>query len=229
MRRSPDFKRSQAGTCEFDVPIVTMIGPLPALDKHRGNSTVAKRMIMYRRPKRTFMVLAGICLLSACSPARAANHYVSQSGGTFSGGSACNGQTTESIATFNGATPSAGEKDTLCGTITTTLQINASGTSGNLIAILADTGASIQVGGGSGKAIEMNSNTYLLLDGGTACGPGVSVSGCGQLAITNNGSPQGGFATNDLATLFDSMCSSAGTVEIRNWQLGPVYQHTSPS
>ena len=170
-----------------------------------------------------------IIVLLACAPLLAANHFVSQSGGTFSGGSACNGQTAESIATFNAATPSPGEVDTICGTITTTLQINASGTSGSLIEIKADTGASIQVGGASGATIALNGYTYLLFDGGIACGPGVAMSGCGQLAIANNGSPQGGFATNDLASLFSGNCTANGTIEIRNWQLGPVYQHTSLS
>jgi hypothetical protein len=119
---------------------------------------------------------------------------VSQTGGTFSGGSACNGQTTISLATANssrswgsGATQiGPGTTVYLCGALTTTaggviLNIQNSGTSGNPIIILFDLNATAEApyfagdgnlnesscGDATCGGIEANGQNYIIIDGGT--------------------------------------------------------------
>src|ERR1700721_1025344 len=67
--------------------------------------------------------------------------YVAQSAGTFSGGTACNGQAAESIATFNAGTEAAGNTYYFCGTIKTTVNIHGSGNSSSPITFKWDTGS----------------------------------------------------------------------------------------
>jgi hypothetical protein len=132
--------------------------------------------------------------------------YVSQSGGTFSGGTACNGQTTQSLSSFNTAsnwtsgTPTGNKigPGTLvyaCGTFTVAVsgvgfQFQGSGTSGNVIELLFDTGANI-TSPAMGAGIDLNSQSYILVDGGTPCGRGTTCSanfsGTGTIQNTLNG------------------------------------------
>jgi hypothetical protein len=159
-------------------------------------------------------------VLFSASIAHAATTYVSQSGGTFSGGSACNGKTTVSVATFNGQSPSPGDTIYFCGSITSAVQVKASGTAGNVIAYIADTGASIQIQGTLNTCpIVVNNHNYLLFDGGGAGGTN------GILAVLNNGS---NLAALNLVSAFCSEGNSTN-VEVRNWKLGPIYQHTDPA
>lgn len=108
----------------------------------------------------------------------------------------------------------------LCGAITTNLSVHGSGTNGHVIEVLAESGASVQIPNGNGGCpITVNNNNYLLFDGGGAGGTN------GILAVLNNGS---GLATQSLVSAFCNS-SSSGNVEIRNWYLGPFYQHTDPN
>src|ERR1039458_8383908 len=70
------------------------------------------------------LALMFVCLLAFARYSSAATTYVSQSGGTFSGGSACNGQTAESVATFNSSQTASATYE-LCGVITTPLAVQA--------------------------------------------------------------------------------------------------------
>ena len=113
--------------------------------------------------------------------------YVSNLGGNFSGGSACNGQSTISESTFNSTTLAAGSTYYLCGKLLSALNINgAAGTSGSPINIIFDLASSVSppnVGQG-GSAVTLNSN-YVTLGGITACGPGTTC------ATNENNSPTG--------------------------------------
>lgn len=163
--------------------------------------------------------------------------YISQSGGLFSGGSACNGQTAVSVATFNASTPSAGNIYYLCGTITSPLTIGGSGSAGNVIQFLWDAGARISVA--FGNSINVGSQGYLLFDGGIPCGPntacyanesasptGYPASITGIIEATANGS---GLANQNVATQAFNGCSACHDIEIRNLIIRNLYQHTSTS
>ena len=95
---------------------------------------------------------------------------------------ACNGQTAITYSTFNAASLSPNDLTYICGTITTNAaQIipNGSGTSGNPITIKFDTGASFSpaacnLGGGSNICFNLNGLSWIVVDGGTPCGPGTA-------------------------------------------------------
>ena len=162
--------------------------------------------------------------------------YVAQSAGTFSGGTACNGQAAESIATFNAGTEAAGNTYYFCGTITTTVNIHGSGNSSSPITFKWDTGSRISQP--VAQAINLNgSSSFLLFDGGTPCGPGTScdtaeqanmtgyVSGqTGIIEATANGS---GLANQSFTSQAFINCNGCHDIEIRNLIIRNLYQHTS--
>ena len=164
--------------------------------------------------------------------------YVSQSGGLFSGGNNCNGQTAISVATLSSTVQSPGDVNWLCGTITSGFTVDGSGSNGNPIQFLWDTGARISVP--DGQIINLNSESYLLFDGGTPCGPGsscylnesISPTGypsniTGIIEATANGSALANQNTTTQAFYGCSPCG--GTIEIRNLIPRNLYQHTSTS
>lgn len=169
-----------------------------------------------------WLVFAVMFFILATGFSTAATNYVSQNGGVFSGGSACNGKITESIATFNVNTPAVGgEVDILCGAITSQLKINGPGAAGNVNEILADSGASIQLQGSANTCPIAFQGAYnhWLFDGG---GPGGTN---GILAVLNNGSSP--LATQNPVSAFCTGMYALGDIEVRNWMIGPLYQHTS--
>ncbi len=112
-------------------------------------------------------------LLLVTASAFGTTRYIAQTAGTFSGGSACNGQTAITPATFNSTTLSPGDTAYICGTLTAAagasnfLTIGQSGTSGNPISIIFDTGAVITATYWSGPVIYFPSLSYITIDGGT--------------------------------------------------------------
>lgn len=131
------------------------------------------------------IVTLTVMVLIAEPPAsNAATRYIAQSAGVFSGGSACNGQTTIAAATFNSTTNSPGDTDYVCGTITgsaggNVLTIKGSGTSSSPVNVIFDTGASLSApycnsgGNNSGCLIvstPQSPQSYITVNGGTACG-----------------------------------------------------------
>lgn len=180
--------------------------------------------------------VVAICSRNACGSGQTV--YVAQSAGTFSGGSACNGQTAESVATFNAGSESAGNIYVLCGTITTPLKLNGSGTSGNVITMKWDTGARISQPVAQG--INLNGATaYWLFDGGVACGPGTECDvveaanqtgyATGQTGIieaTANGSA---LANRSATSQAFYGCSGCHDIEIKNLIMRNLYVHSSMS
>jgi hypothetical protein len=161
--------------------------------------------------------------------------YISQNGGTFSGGSTCNGQTTISLSSFNSGKQSAGNVYVLCGTITSALSITGSGTSGNVLEVLWDTGARVSLT--TGNAITMGANSYVLFDGGIPCGPGTNCATVESSNLTGYATGQTGIieATNNgtgmSAVESDSFygCNNCHDIEIRNLIMRNGYVHTSTS
>lgn len=116
-----------------------------------------------------------VMVFAAC--AFGTTRYIATSAGTFSGGTACNGQTTITPSTWNATTNSAGDINYICGTITiptgaTGLTAKGSGTSGSLISLIFDAGAVLQSvsfggspGGSVGGGIVFNNVSYWTVDG----------------------------------------------------------------
>jgi hypothetical protein len=160
-----------------------------------------------------------------------AQTYVSQSGGTFSGGTACNGQSTQSVATFNASSPAAGTTIEICATsgnpITTPMVLSGNhGTSGSPINIYFDIGAiiSAQCGASTG-CLDIASQSWVLVDGdptnSTSCGfvNYANATSCnGTIQNPTNGT---GLATqNNSVGIVADACLNC---EIRNLNIGPLY------
>lgn len=166
--------------------------------------------------------ILAILLLSI--PAAATTRYVAQTAGAFSGGTACNGHTAITVASFNALTLSAGDTTYLCGTITgaagaSGIAINQSGTSGNPITVIFDTGAVMTSPyWGTGAAIGITGDAYIVIDGG---GPGGTN---GIIEDTANGSA---LANQQDSIAIVGPCTPG--CEIKNLLGENLYVHSSSS
>jgi hypothetical protein len=178
-------------------------------------------------PIQRSVVLAGIMILLNIS-SFGSTTYVSQNGGSFSGGSACNGKTTISESTFNSSKPSPGDQVYLCGVLAnaTGLYVGGSGTSGNPITITFDSGAKISVPYCNSICFNLGGQSYIVVDGGTPCGPSTLCSstdtGTGIIEATGNGT---GLANQFIPT--QGIVSTGSNIEVRNLILRNMYQHKS--
>lgn len=111
-------------------------------------------------------------LLLFSSVAFATTRYVASTAGSFSGGTACNGQTAITPTTWNGLTLSAGDITYICGTITgsagaTILTGHGSGSSGSPITLNFDTSAVIQAPycNGTNGCIDVHGLSWWVVNG----------------------------------------------------------------
>ena len=93
------------------------------------------------------------------------NFYVSQSGTGAEDGLSC--ATAAPVSTLSSSTVwAAGETIHLCGTITSTITAQASGSSGNPITVKWETGAKVSQAV-CGPCVSLSNRSYITLDGGT--------------------------------------------------------------
>ena len=167
---------------------------------------------------------------------QAANIYLSQSGGTFSGGTACNGHSAQAYTFFNssGNWGSGGSQigsDTvvwICGTIAcsgagaSALTFQGSGTSGHPVTIKFDTGGDLSCSsywgdnaftGGPG-AINCSSKNYVTVDGNNV----------GIVENTNNGTGLGN-QHNSTGIYFND----CGNPTIKNLTISNIFLKTNVS
>jgi hypothetical protein len=166
-----------------------------------------------------------LAVLMLAVTAHAATHYVAQTAGVFSGGSACNGQTAVTPTTWNGTTIATADPTYLCGPLTTSaggtiLVPHNGGTSGNPIQIVFDTGASLQAPYFSTSgAINLGSLSYVTVNGGTN----------GFIQNTLNGSSgatcPGGACSYQQST--EGIYTVGGNVTIENLGIYNLYVHIS--
>lgn len=189
-----------------------------------------------RIPRASLIVLACTFFLAMSGfPVALANTvFIAQSGGTFSGGSACNGQSTQAVSYFNSSgnwtsgTPTGqqigpGTTVYLCGTISSQLAFQGSGNSSNPITLIFDSGAEMSASGTTWHANEplyLVNRSYIVINGGTNNVGG----GTTDLQATGNGT---GLATQVSISAID--VSGASNITIENFGCGPLYQHTSAS
>lgn len=172
--------------------------------------------------------------------ASATTRYVAQSAGTFSGGTACNGQTAITPATFNALTPAPDDITWICGTLsftsaTTGISVNGSGTSGHPIVINFDTGGIIQAGnwGSGGAALRLDNQNWITVDGkgaGNAAAGTFTPVGIIQATLsgTTGGACIGGACTDDNGGTGISGQTTTNIV-IKNLLIRDMYLRTSTS
>ena len=187
-----------------------------------------------------------VVTLPTFGAASATNVYIAQSAAGSANGSGC--ANAYAVTFFNSSAnwgPSAtqigaGTTVHLCGTVTSELSFNGSGTSGSMIELLFETGASIQIspGADSNGAVNLGSNNYLVIDGGanTPCGWNTATDKrtgyCnGQIENMLYGSNDaicpGGACTTQANSGGNLIQGRGNNVEIRNLRVGPSYIHTA--
>jgi hypothetical protein len=168
----------------------------------------------------SFVILASFVPVSE---AAATNVYIAQNAAGAGNGADC--ADSLSVSWFNnsvnwgsgGSQIGPGTVVHLCGTITTTLTVNGSGTSGNVIEILFESGASITVATCNGACLNLGGNSYILIDGGAnrPCGWNVATNASegtcnGVIQDTANGTA---LANHNADT---GISISGSNVEVRN-------------
>jgi hypothetical protein len=146
--------------------------------------------------------------------------YVAQNKVGFDNGSSC--ANAHSATWFNTAENweagagkiSGGDTAHLCGTITSQMVVQASGTAGNVITLLFESGAKISqpVCPGSSGCLALNNRSYITVDGGTN----------GVIENTANGTVR----TNKLPSI-GVLATSCSNCEIKNLAINNIYVHTN--
>lgn len=163
-------------------------------------------------------ILRLISILALCTQAFGTVTYVAQTAGSMT----CNGgtHTAVTVATANGLTPSPGDTFYSCGTITAsagatnfiTVLDGASGTSGNPITWIFDTGSIITATYWSGPVFNLGSSSYITINGGTN----------GTIQATTNGTGLANQQDNAVGVY-----SAGGShVIVENLTVSNLYVHT---
>lgn len=176
-----------------------------------------------------FAIFLGIFAASFSLPAAATTRYIAQTAGTFSGGTACNGQTAITTSTFNSTTLSAGDIAYVCGTITGSAGANGiipknGGSSASPIVINFDTGASLQAPYWGGNSFNGPTGAMIIGVNNVTINGGTNGLIENTLNGTSGGSCPGGSCGNQQAST--GIYVSGSNVEIENVQIGPMYVHT---
>lgn len=164
------------------------------------------------------IIVSFLSLLIAC-PLSAATKYFAQSSAGGNTGVDC----ADAIA-LSGVTWTAGNTYHLCGTVTSQVSPAVSGTNGNLITIIFESGASISKAGcGTTGCINLNGLSYFLIDGSpsaTPCGvvSGTAVFCSGTISATGTGSGQ---SSSDSVGIYAR--GGGSNIEIRNLNIANMY------
>jgi hypothetical protein len=148
-----------------------------------------------------------LIIISLASPAFTADYYIAQTAAGDADGTSCaNADAIADLTWGAGNMVAAGDTLHLCGTITSTLTVGASGSAGQPITILFESGAKLSQGEGTAwgggtspstsAAIYAASKSYITIDGGTngiientdnGTGLGVAVNshGIGMSGVSN--------------------------------------------
>jgi len=171
-----------------------------------------------------FPVKLAATLLLLCGSSFAATVYVSQSAGSVSCGTD-GAQSTTAVASVTWA---AGNTYKLCGTITSSVTVGASGTSGSPITLYFESGSSItEAVCPSTGCLNISGLSYIIVDGGGgSCGWVSQINtACSQGSIqaTASGSAFGNGATSS----FGIEATNCAYCEIKGLLISNIYQHTS--
>ena len=169
-------------------------------------------------------IIIALSILCITSVGFSATVYVSQSGGSVS----CGGDGTQSTTAVASVSWSAGNTYKICGTISSTMTVGSSGSVGNPIDIAFESNGVFSAAAFNPAAIELNGKSYIIVDGGVACGSGTTcssnLSGTGEIQNTANGTGLG----NDIGTNAVDLGTSCGSnIEIKNLLILNVYVKNS--
>lgn len=195
-----------------------------------------------RRTPRGWCLLAVLVALALVSTtgrvvAAANNIYIAQTATGANNGQSC--ANAYAYTFFNTASNwetganqiGPGTTVNLCGTIAAELTAHGSGSSGSPITISFQSTAQISLPAcdNSNGCLNVSGKSYIIVDGGTPCGPGTacsaSLSGTGIIQETANGTGLR-YSQDSIAVNAAGGCSNC---EFRNLIIGPLYQHTSMS
>jgi hypothetical protein len=172
-----------------------------------------------------FLVALGV--LCGGSAARASNIYVAQkSAGGGTGGDCADARAISSLA---GGDWTAGNTIHLCGTITSTIGAQGSGSSGSPITLFFEPGSGISVPALSANGqIDVSNSSWIVIDGGGGSCGFVNFANVpcaqGYIQSTANGSSLGN-QVNSIAILADGSTN----VEIKGLLFSNIYVHNSLS
>jgi hypothetical protein len=170
--------------------------------------------------------------LLAALPATANDVYVAQSSAGSNNGSSCanayaqtyfNDSSKWTSGTPTGTQIGPGTTVHLCGTISTQLAFQGSGSSGNPVTVLFEPGAMMSANGNVWSAnppFWLGGFNYLTINGGTGNVGGASTN----IQATNNGSGQTYHDAIDAIEMDNSH-----DITVLNMGCGPLYTHTSAS
>jgi len=184
-------------------------------------------------PRKLILLIVALLVVAFCPSSLWANTvYISQNGGSFNGGTACNGQSTQSLSFLQNGNNWTAKNPTgnqvgpgttvyLCGTLSgsvnsTFMTCYQSGTSTSPILIQADSTTNI-TSPAWGMVFSCGSTNYVTFDGD---------SKSGVIQNSDNGSP--GSYGNQIGTVVFGVGSSSN-IEIRNWTISNMYVHSSGS
>jgi len=179
-------------------------------------------------PKLILGIGLALAALSLAPAGYASNIFVAQNG--TGGGNGADCSNARAVSSLNGGDWAAGNAIHICGSISTPVTAQGSGSSGSPITILFEPGAAFSAPAiPTSGAIVVANQSYIIVDGGStvACGyvSGSNVT-CnnGVIQSTANGTGQ----ANQIASVAIE-ASGSKNVEIRNLMIGPVYVHSSTS
>ena len=142
------------------------------------------------------------------------NYYVAQSSAGSTNGSSC--ANTAAVTTLSTSTHwTAGNVIGLCGTISSPITAQGSGTSGNPITLYWTSGATLSAPTWTSPSVSIDGRSYITLDGG--------VNGSIQATAQGSGLAHQGTASIGVYAVNCSNCT------IQNLLIENLYQHTSPS
>ena len=180
--------------------------------------------------QKIFVFVISIFAFSPLMFSSATNVYITQSG---SSQGSCT-SSPQSVAWFNSpsnwgsgsAQIGPGTSVLLCGTVTTALTFQGAGSNGSPITLTFDTGAAVTLPiCPSSGCLNMANLSYIIVDGGVACGwvSQKEVSCNGTIQSTASGSAYG----NGSTSAYGIEGTNCAYCEIRNLNIANIYQHTS--
>lgn len=111
----------------------------------------------------------------------------------------------------------AGDTVHLCGTITTALTAQGSGSLESPVTIFFETGANITAACGSTGCLNVDNLSYITVDGGSTCG------WVNQAKVACNGTVQSSIA-RPASSQVGIKADSCANCEFKNLNIGPIYQ-----
>jgi hypothetical protein len=199
--------------------------------RHRGEPST--RLVEVSVNRFRSLVLAVTFVTLAAGFSSASDIYIAQNAGGANTGADC--ADAHAASWFNsssnwgsgGGQIGPGTTVHLCGTFTSQMNGQGSGSSGSPITVLFESGGQISVPFcPSNGCMNFNGLSWITIDGGTACGPGTScnssLSGTGSITNTANGTGMANHLPSQAI-----YCLSCNHVEIRNLLIQNLYVHTS--